>query len=53
MPFVDYSKSEPCMSREHQPPMHISLKPGTYVWECPACGLRQVVRVPGIIYQPS
>ncbi len=28
----------PCISHEHNPPMHIVLPPGEYEWTCPACG---------------
>ena len=28
----------PCMSPEHNLPLHIVLEPGTYEYTCPACG---------------
>lgn len=39
----------PCISYEHDPPMHIVLQPGTYEYTCPACGRIQVFTVPCII----
>jgi hypothetical protein len=48
MPFKkieDVSEDEICRNPEHNPPMHISLKPGTYEWTCPACGKSTKVKV--------
>lgn len=36
---------EPCMSPEHNPPMHIVLEAGTYEYTCPVCGHKQVFTV--------
>lgn len=36
-----------CMSSEHNVPMFISLKPGTYEHTCPNCGQRTVFSVAG------
>jgi hypothetical protein len=36
----------PCMSPEHNVPMHIVLEPGTYRYTCPACGHVTVFEVP-------
>lgn len=27
-----------CAHPEHDPPTMVSLKPGLYIWVCPACG---------------
>ena len=48
MPFVDYKadeKDKRCRHPEHDPPGHIVLKPGTYTYQCPACGQKQTFRV--------
>jgi hypothetical protein len=48
MPFVKFEpdeKDQRCRHPEHDPPGHIVLKPGTYTYECPACGQRQTFRV--------
>ena len=37
-----------CKSEEHNPPSHIVLEPGTYEYECPRCGHKQVFTVPNI-----
>lgn len=41
-------KSERCRDKEHNPPGHICLKPGTYEYTCPSCGAIQVVNIPEI-----
>lgn len=38
----------PCMNREHEPPMHISLSPGVYEHTCPGCGKSVTFTVPSI-----
>ena len=40
------AESAPCMSPEHNPPMHIVLEPGTYGYVCPACGQQTTFVVP-------
>jgi hypothetical protein len=40
-----------CNNPEHNPPMFISLEPGTYEYICPACGHRQVFTVPEITFK--
>ena len=40
------AESAPCMSPEHNPPMHIVLEPGTYEYVCPACGQKTTFVVP-------
>lgn len=52
MPFkkIEDTKILPlnfCSHPEHNPPMHIALRPGTYEWICPACGNKQIVVVDG------
>lgn len=49
-PFDDNHKYifEPCKSSEHNPPSHMFLEPGTYVWTCPSCGKSTVIIVPKI-----
>lgn len=37
-----------CNSPEHNPPMHIVLKPGVWEWTCPKCGATQTIVVPKI-----
>lgn len=37
-----------CLHPEHDPPMHIVLKPGRYRYTCPACGDDRVVVVPNV-----
>ena len=41
---------DPCNHPEHNFPGMIVLGPGTYEHVCPACGARQVRRVPRITY---
>jgi predicted RNA-binding Zn-ribbon protein involved in translation (DUF1610 family) len=41
---------ERCSSTEHNPPMHIVLKPGLHIWICPKCGQEQTIRVPNYTY---
>ena len=41
MPFTKHiptDQTDHCTSREHDPPSHIVLSPGTHTWKCPACG---------------
>lgn len=35
-----------CRDKEHNPPMHICLKPGIYEYVCPSCGETQIINVP-------
>lgn len=54
MPFLPqkdelWDLPKPCMSREHNPPTMIVLKPGTHIWICPLCGQEQMVYVPRIL----
>ena len=37
---------KPCLSPEHNPPMHIVLAPGVYEYECPSCGKIMKFTVP-------
>lgn len=37
---------KPCLSPEHNPPMHIVLPPGVYKYTCPSCGQSVVFTVP-------
>lgn len=39
---------KPCLSPQHNPPMHIRLEPGTYKYTCPNCGQVTVFSVPTI-----
>ena len=51
MPFIKHipwSKPERCMHPEHNPPSMISLKPGTYTWQCPSCKQTTTFIVPEI-----
>lgn len=48
MPFrrinKDPSKETTCRSRDHDPPMYYHFpEDGTYEWECPECGHKQIV----------
>jgi hypothetical protein len=46
MPTTKISDApRPCLSTEHNPPMHMAYSPGTYEHTCPSCGhkLRFVV----------
>jgi rubrerythrin len=48
MPFKkieDTSENKACRNPEHDPPKHISLKPGTYEWTCPVCGKSTRVKI--------
>jgi len=36
---------ETCRHPEHDPPMHIVLRPGIYEYTCPACGRSITFRV--------
>lgn len=50
MPFTDYEPEQiekRCRDPQHNPPSMIVLKPGTYTWECPACGAKQTFTVRG------
>lgn len=38
----------PCPSPEHNPPGMIVLSPGWHTWQCPLCGKKQSIHVPGI-----
>lgn len=42
MPFISYeplpNSMQPCTHPEHNPPGMIVLTPGTYTYQCPACG---------------
>jgi len=41
MAFKDYKPADVtkfCVHREHNPPSHIVLQPGTHNWQCPGCG---------------
>ena len=40
----------PCLSREHNPPSHMVLKPGKYKWTCPSCGKEQIFYVQGFMW---
>lgn len=41
----------PCLSPEHEPPMHIYLRPGdVLVHKCPACGQVRRIMAPQISY---
>ena len=42
----DYNKASICMSPEHNPPMHIVLEAGEYVYTCPVCGKETRINVP-------
>jgi len=52
MPFKKIEEPKPwkarraCRHPEHEPPKMIVLRPGTYEWECPGCGEKQIVVVP-------
>ena len=46
-PWVDL-ENEPCLYPGHNPPMHISLRPGAYTHVCPRCGYEQVIVVNGV-----
>lgn len=55
MPFIplpdedkDKWDREPCRNPEHNPPSHIYLKPGRYIWECPGCGVQMPFTVPHV-----
>ena len=32
-----------CQHLEHNPPGHVSLKPGVYEYKCPGCGEKRIV----------
>lgn len=52
MPFKkikDYKGKKVCMSPEHNPPTHIVLDAGEYVYTCPVCGKEQKINVPLVI----
>jgi len=36
---------KPCLHPEHDPPGYIVLPPGTYEYECPACGRKIVITI--------
>lgn len=40
----------PCLHPEHDPPTTVVLKPGTYEYECPACGRTVQFDVPMVVY---
>lgn len=35
-----------CLHPEHNPPSHIVLEPGDYIYSCPECGKEKVLSVP-------
>lgn len=39
-----------CRHKEHNPPMHISLSPGTYEYTCPGCGTTSTFIIPEILF---
>jgi predicted RNA-binding Zn-ribbon protein involved in translation (DUF1610 family) len=39
-----------CQNPEHNPPMHICLRPGEYEHTCPECGNVQIFIVPDVTY---
>jgi hypothetical protein len=41
-------KLEPCKHPEHNIPGYISMPAGTYEYECPLCGAKQIFHVPEI-----
>lgn len=45
----DWVDTKPCLNKEHNPPMHIVLRPGTYRHTCPGCGRKQTFTVPAKI----
>ena len=38
----------PCLSQDHEPPMHIVLQPGEYEHECSSCHKKKKFSVPMI-----
>lgn len=49
MPFkklADEATPKKCRHPEHDPPGHIVLAPGTYMYTCPGCGQETTVRIP-------
>lgn len=51
MSFIKHEEpkvEETCLSSEHNPPMHIVLKPGKHTYQCPACGKITEFEIPVI-----
>lgn len=50
MPFIPQNvetwKPDGCLDKQHNPPSHIVLAPGTHVWQCPMCGHKTTIVVP-------
>ena len=44
--IAEPTKSERCLSSEHEPPMHMVYSPGTWEHICPQCGKKSVFTVP-------
>ncbi len=47
--FIKYEPiniKEKCLNEEHNPPSHISLKPGRHTYECPSCGKITIINIP-------
>ena len=42
----NWRRPKMCRHPEHKPPGMIVLKPGHYVWKCPACGQASPINVP-------
>lgn len=53
MPFKPQTPEQrrACLSREHNPPSHIVLPPGTHTWVCPSCGQETTVRAARTVCQ--
>lgn len=41
---------QPCISPEHNPPMHIVLPAGIYEYTCPSCGEKQTFEVQEVVW---
>lgn len=48
--IAEPAKFNHCRHPEHNPPMHISLSPGTYEYCCPKCGNTIQFTVPEILF---
>ena len=46
-PKIWKSERKQCFHPEHDPPKHISLRPGIYEYECPGCGEKKFVTIRG------
>lgn len=51
--IADLPDWERCRHSDHDPPSMISLQPGIYEHECPACGRKVTFRVEGAYLGPG